>query len=77
MPAEKFETGLKKIEALVHKLEGGEISLEDSIKAFEEGMKLVKLCEEKLSEAQKKIDILTEDKGGKRRARPYPTEETV
>ena len=72
MATEKFETGLQKIENLVHKLEGGEISLEESIKAFEEGMKLVKSCEEKLNEAQKKIEILTDDRGGKKKVERLP-----
>ena len=61
---EKFEVSLEKLEGLVQKLESGDLSLEDSMKAFEEGMTLVKSCEQKLMEAQKKIEILMKDKEG-------------
>ncbi len=61
---EKFEVSLEKLEGLVQKLESGDLSLEDSMKAFEEGMTLVKSCEQKLTEAQKKIEILMKDKEG-------------
>lgn len=61
---EKFEVSLEKLEGLVQKLESGDLSLEDSMKAFEEGMTLVKSCEQKLTEAQKKIEILMKDKDG-------------
>ena len=64
--AEKFEMSLKKLEDIVHKLEEGDLSLEDSIKSFEEGMKLVKTCETRLNEVQKKIEILIKDKDGSR-----------
>ena len=64
--AEKFEMSLKKLEDIVHKLEEGDLSLEDSIKSFEEGMKLVKTCETRLNEVQKKIEILMKDKDGSR-----------
>lgn len=70
---EKFETALAKLEEIAQKLEEGEIPLEDSLKAFEEGMKLSRFCEEKLSEAQKKIEILTKD--GKKPIKPFESEE--
>ena len=62
---EKFEAALEKLEEIARRLEEGEIPLEESIKAFEEGMKLSKLCEQKLSEAQKKIEILVKKAGGR------------
>jgi exodeoxyribonuclease VII small subunit len=58
---EKFETTLEKLEELVQKLEEGDLPLEDSLKAFEEGMTMVKSCEKRLNEAQKKIEILMKD----------------
>ena len=58
---EKFEQTLEKLEELVQKLEEGDLSLEDSLKAFEEGMTLVKVCEKRLNDAQKKIEVLTKD----------------
>lgn len=61
---EKFETMLGKLETLVEKIESGEISLEDSLKAFEEGMALVKSCETYLEDAQKRVKILIKDRDG-------------
>ncbi|QQR80017.1 MAG: exodeoxyribonuclease VII small subunit [Deltaproteobacteria bacterium] len=62
--SEKFEVSLQKLEDLVQKLESGDLSLEDSMKAFEEGMALVKSCEVRLTEAQKRVEILMKDKSG-------------
>ncbi len=72
---EKFETSLRKLEELVHKLEAGDLTLENSLKVFEEGMKLVKVCESRLSEAQKKIEVLMKDKDGKLVAKDLDLEE--
>ena len=58
---EKFEETLEKLEELVQKLEEGDLPLEDSLKAFEDGMALVKSCEKRLNEAQKKVEILMKD----------------
>lgn len=55
------EASMKKLEAIVEKLESGELDLEKSLKAFEEGVVLTKFCQKKLSEAEKKIQILTEN----------------
>ncbi len=57
---DSFETSLKKLEALVEKLEAPDLSLEQSLKFFEEGVKLSRICENKLQEAQGKIEKLTE-----------------
>lgn len=59
-----FEEALAKLEAIVEKLESGEITLEDSIAAFEEGQKLVKFCLEKLTEAEDKVKKLSKDANG-------------
>jgi len=64
MATEKFETSLKKLEEIVRKLEGGELSLEDSLKAFEEGVKLAGFCSTKLNEAEKRIEVLNRQKDG-------------
>lgn len=58
---EKFEASLQRLEDLVQKLEDGDLPLEDSLKVFEEGMALVKACESRLNEAQKKVEILMKD----------------
>ncbi|KAF0218309.1 MAG: exodeoxyribonuclease VII small [Geobacteraceae bacterium] len=64
MAAEKFETSLKKLEEVVKKLEGGELSLEDSLKAFEEGVKHAAFCSRKLDEAERRVELLLKQKDG-------------
>ena len=64
MAAEKFETALKKLEEVVRRLEGGELSLEDSLKAFEEGVKQAAFCARKLNEAEKRVELLLKQKDG-------------
>jgi exodeoxyribonuclease VII small subunit len=61
----KFEEALKKLEAIVDDLEGGELNLDEAIKKYEEGMKLSGLCYKKLQEIQKKVEILVKDSSGK------------
>jgi len=53
-----FEESMQNLENIVQELEKGELNLEDSIKKFEEGIKLSKKCNEILEEAEKKITIL-------------------
>jgi exodeoxyribonuclease VII small subunit len=60
-----FESMMERLEELVEKLEGGNLSLEDSIKSFEEGMALVKTCSTVLQEAEQRIQKLTRDADGK------------
>lgn len=64
MAVEKFEASLKKLEESVARLESGELSLEDSLKVFEEGIKHSAICSRKLNEAQKKVEILLKQKDG-------------
>jgi exodeoxyribonuclease VII small subunit len=64
MAAEKFEISLKKLEEAVRRLESGELSLEDSLKIFEEGVRHSAVCSRKLNEAQKKVEILLKQKDG-------------
>ena len=59
-----FETSLKKLEKIVSDLENGELPLEESIKTFEEGVKLTKHCQNLLSKAEIKIQKLVESKDG-------------
>ena len=64
MAVEKFETALKKLEDVVKKLEVGELSLDDSLRAFEEGVKLSGFCSRKLNEAEKRVEVLIKQKDG-------------
>ena len=50
-----FETNLKKLEAIVDKLESGDIGLEESVKLYEEGMKIKKICDKKLIDIEMQI----------------------
>lgn len=64
MAVEKFETSLKKLEEVVKKLESGDLSLEDSLKAFEEGVKHAGFCAKKLDEAERRVELLLKQKDG-------------
>lgn len=70
----RFEEALKKLESIVDGLEQGKISLEESLKKYEEGIKLARYCSEKLDEAEKKIEILTKDSDGKLKKKPFNPE---
>ena len=50
-----FEVSLKKLEAIVDKLESGDIGLEESVKLYEEGMKIKKICDKKLKDIEMQI----------------------
>jgi exodeoxyribonuclease VII small subunit len=71
MAKEKFEDALSKLEKIVSKLEEEEISLEESLKFFEEGVRLSRLCNQKLDEAEKKVESLVKDKGGALKTEPF------
>lgn len=65
MPAKKtktpdFESALAELEKLLENMESGELSLEESLKAFERGVKLTSQCQQALSDAEQKVKILTE-----------------
>jgi exodeoxyribonuclease VII small subunit len=60
MPKTDFETSLNKLESIVNQLEEGEMNLDDSIKSFEQGIKLYKDCKVVLEKAEKKIQVLTD-----------------
>lgn len=64
MVVEKFEVSLKKLEDAVNRLESGELSLDDSLKVFEDGVKHASICSRKLNEAQKKVELLLKRKDG-------------
>ena len=53
-----FEKALAELEAIVAEMEGGKLSLDASMKRFEEGMKLVKTCTARLNQAEKKVEVL-------------------
>ena len=59
-----FEEALKKLEDEVKRLESGNMSLDESIASFEEAVKLVRICNEKLERAERKVALLTEMSDG-------------
>jgi exodeoxyribonuclease VII small subunit len=71
MTKERFEDALNKLEKIVSKLEDGEIPLEESLKLFEEGIRLSRLCNQKLEEAEKRVEILMKGKNGVIKPEPF------
>lgn len=69
-----FEAALKRLEDLVAELESGRLSLEDSLSRFEEGMRLSKLCQQKLRGVELRIEKLVAENGGTK-ARPLDEDE--
>ncbi len=63
----KFEEALARLETIVSELEKGDLPLDDSLKIFEEGIKLSKNCLKMLDDAEKKIVIMVQEKDGKKR----------
>jgi len=61
----RFEESMKRLEEIVRELEGKDLSLEDSIAKFEEGVKLGKICRELLEKAETRIKVLVEVENGK------------
>ena len=64
MAQKTFEQSMKQLERIVQELEEGDLPLEKAIKKFEEGIKLTKLCSEKLDETEKKISVLLKNSEG-------------
>ena len=58
-----FEKSLVELEQLVEKMEGGDLSLEESLKCFERGIELTKTCQRALSDAEQKVKILLKKNG--------------
>jgi exodeoxyribonuclease VII small subunit len=58
MAKDKFEEALGRLEDIVKKMEAGDMTLEESLKAFEEGIKLARLCSRRLDEAERRVEIL-------------------
>lgn len=71
MAAIKFEKALERLESIVNQLERGELSLDESLKIFEEGVKLSKTCLKMLDDAERKVEILVKDKDGRKRLQAF------
>lgn len=60
-----FETSLSQLEKIVRELEQGDLSLEDSLKLFEDGVRLSRECQERLNQAERRIEVLLQDENGR------------
>jgi len=71
-----FEKDLQKLEQIVQELEKGELTLEESLKQFEEGIRLARQCEKALADAERRIEILLQNDTGEIEAQPFDISET-
>ena len=67
-----FEESLKKLEGIVDRLEKGDLSLEESLKLFEEGIGLSSACKQELEAAEGKVQMLIKQRDGSLKAEPFP-----
>jgi exodeoxyribonuclease VII small subunit len=70
----KFEDALTRLEEIVEKLEDGDLPLDESLSAFEEGIKLSRLCAKLLNEAERKVEILIKGEDGQLITKPFEEE---
>jgi exodeoxyribonuclease VII small subunit len=70
-----FETAMAELEALVTRMEKGDQSLEQSLQDFEQGVTLTRICQQALSEAEQKVQILTQSRNGES-LQPFEPEES-
>ena len=72
-----FESALSQLESIVARLEDGDLPLEESLKLFEEGMRLSRFCNQKLNEAQKKVEVLLKRERGEVEPHPFEPGDTT
>jgi exodeoxyribonuclease VII small subunit len=86
MPAKKqetknqettFESAIARLESIVEQMESDKLPLEDLLVRYEEGIKLVNLCSEKLQTAEKRIEIITREAGGKNKLAEFAADDTT
>jgi exodeoxyribonuclease VII small subunit len=70
-----FEAAMERLDKIVSELESGDVPLEKAIELFQEGMRLSRLCGEKLEQAERKIEMLIEEDGQLQRKAFQPPEE--
>jgi exodeoxyribonuclease VII small subunit len=67
-----FEESLKQLETIVNQLERGDLPLEESLKLFEEGVRLSSACKQELDTAEGKVQILMKQRDGSMKPEPFP-----
>ena len=66
-----FEAALKRLEEIVENLENGDLSLEEALKSYEEGARMADICSKRLTEAEKRVEVLMKTTGGKFKTVPF------
>ncbi len=66
----KFEEAIRKLEKIVEDLEKGELSLDEALKKYQEGIELSRVCSHRLEDAKKRIDVLAKNKKGEFELKP-------
>jgi len=69
-----FESSLEELEGIVRELEQGELPLEKSLELFEQGVKLSRECQERLNQADRRIEVLMRDNQGRATVKPFEPE---
>ena len=69
-----FETAMDRLEAIVEQMESGKLPLEELIVRYEEGMNMVKICQERLTAAEQKIEIIARNSAGQASVKPFEAE---
>src|SRR3954468_11105974 len=69
-----FETAMDRLEAIVEQMESGKLPLEELIVRYEEGMNMVKICQERLTAAEQKIEIIARNSAGPAPVNPLQAE---
>jgi exodeoxyribonuclease VII small subunit len=72
-----FETSLEELERIVRELEQGELPLEKSLELFEQGVKLSRECQDRLNQAERRIEVLMRDNQGRPTVKPFAAENDV
>lgn len=75
MATVRFEDAMARLETIVSELEKGDLPLDESLKIFEEGIRLSKTCLKMLDETERKVEILVQEKEGKKHLRALTLEE--
>ena len=70
----EFEAALKKLESIVQNLENGDLTLEQALKQYEEGVKMADICTKRLTEAQKRVEVLVKTNAGKFKTEAFEDE---
>ncbi len=75
MAGVKFEQAMARLEVIVSELENGDLPLDESLKIFEEGIRLSRNCLKVLEDAERKVEVLVQDKNGKKQLRAFTSDD--